>query len=450
MTRVNIAQPDITLMLDNDGVIRGASLSNAVESEAFTDWLGRPWAETVGEVGSDRVRRMLDDARRNGVSAFRQVTQRFPSGLEMPVEYTTVRLGGAAGLLAVGKNLQAVAELQSRLIAAQQAREQDYWKLREIETRSRLLFDASSEAVLLVRADTLRIVEANPAAIRALGMAPGWEFLREVAPRDHDVLQNMLLRARKHGRVPGILIHVGADQAPWVVRASMMTAEPGLVFLLQLGHVGSPLPAPAPGNGIPLDELMDRLPDAFLVLDPQGCIRRANQAFLNLVQVTTESSILGEKLGRWLSQPGAAASMLFAQLQQHGSIRLYATQLTGDLGAEAEVEISAAGVQEGGSPFIAMVIRDVSRRLPMHDVQDRLRAALSAVAERIGKTPLPVMVRDTAEVVERHCIETALRLTHGNRTAAAELLGLSRQSLYAKLDRYGIDDAPEGALEAAG
>jgi transcriptional regulator PpsR len=450
MTRVNIAQPDITLMLDNDGVIRSASLSNAVEAETVAEWLGRPWAETVGEVGSDRVRRMLDDARRNGVSAFRQVTQRFPSGLEMPVEYTTVRLGGAAGLLAVGKNLQAVAELQSRLIAAQQAREQDYWKLREIETRSRLLFDASSEAVLLVRADTLRIVEANPAAIRALGMAPGWEFLREVAPRDQDALQNMLLRARKHGRVPGILIHVGADQAPWVVRASMMTAEPGLVFLLQLGHVGSPLPTPAPGNGIPLDELMDRLPDAFLVLDPQGCIRRANQAFLNLVQVTTESSIIGEKLGRWLSQPGAAASMLFAQLQQHGSIRLYATQLTGDLGAEAEVEISAAGVAEGGSPFIAMVIRDVSRRLPMHDVQDNLRAALGAVAERIGKTPLPVMVRDTAEVVERHCIETALRLTHGKRSAAAELLGLSRQSLYAKLERYGIDDAPEGAREAIG
>ncbi|MFC7689779.1 PAS domain-containing protein [Paeniroseomonas aquatica] len=104
--------------------------------------------------------------------------------------------------------------MQARLIAAQQAREQDYWKLREIETRSRLLFDASSEAVLLVRADTLKIVEANPAAIRALGMAPGWEFLREVAPRDQEALQNMLQRARKHGRVPGILIHVGADQAP--------------------------------------------------------------------------------------------------------------------------------------------------------------------------------------------------------------------------------------------
>jgi transcriptional regulator PpsR len=143
-------------------------------------------------------------------------------------------------------------------------------------------------------------------------------------------------------------------------------------------------------------------------------------------------------------------AVLFAQLQQHGSVRLFSTRITGDLGAEAEIEISAAGIAEGGSPFIAMVIRDVSRRLPVHDVQDRLRTALSAVAERIGKTPLPAMVRETAEVVERHCIETALRLAHGKRTAAAEMLGLSRQSLYAKLERYGIDDAPEGTREAIG
>ena len=85
------------------------------------------------------------------------------------MEYTTVRLGGKAGLIAIGRNLQAVAELQSRLIAAQQAMEQEYWKLREVETRYRLLFDASNEAVLLLKADTLRIMEANPAAIRAAG-----------------------------------------------------------------------------------------------------------------------------------------------------------------------------------------------------------------------------------------------------------------------------------------
>ena len=48
------------------------------------------------------------------------------------------------------------------VLGAQQAMEQDYWKLREIETRYRLLFDASNEPVLLIGAEDLRVVEANP------------------------------------------------------------------------------------------------------------------------------------------------------------------------------------------------------------------------------------------------------------------------------------------------
>jgi DNA-binding NtrC family response regulator len=36
-------------------------------------------------------------------------------------------------------------------------------------------------------------------------------------------------------------------------------------------------------------------------------------------------------------------------------------------------------------------------------------------------------------------VKAALALANGNRTAAAEILGLSRQSLYAKLNRYGLE-----------
>ena len=124
----------------------------------------------------------------------------------------------------IGKNLQAVADLQSRLIAMQHAREQDYWKLREIETRSRLLFDGSNEAVLIVHADTTRIMEANPAAVRALGMSPGCELMREIAPGDQAALESLLLRARNKGRVPGMMVRVGADKTRWIFRATKFAA----------------------------------------------------------------------------------------------------------------------------------------------------------------------------------------------------------------------------------
>ena len=50
-----------------------------------------------------------------------------------------------------------------------------------------------------------------------------------------------------------------------------------------------------------------------------------------------------------------------------------------------------------------------------------------------------MLVRDAIGLVERHYIDAALQLSEGNRTAAAELLGLSRQRLYKKLDRYEME-----------
>jgi DNA-binding NtrC family response regulator len=47
-------------------------------------------------------------------------------------------------------------------------------------------------------------------------------------------------------------------------------------------------------------------------------------------------------------------------------------------------------------------------------------------------------VAETTDVVEKMCIETAVELTRNNRVAASEMLGLSRQSLYVKLRKYGL------------
>jgi DNA-binding NtrC family response regulator len=48
------------------------------------------------------------------------------------------------------------------------------------------------------------------------------------------------------------------------------------------------------------------------------------------------------------------------------------------------------------------------------------------------------LVRETTDLVERLCIEAALELTKDNRASAAEILGLSRQSLYSKLHRFKL------------
>ena len=125
-----------------------------------------------------------------------------------------------------------------------------------------------------------------------------------------------MLRARKQGWVPGVLIRLGADQTAWVIRATMTTTETGLVFMLQFGQASLPPSALSPpDSALRLDQLVARLPDAFLVVDPQGVIQKANQAFLDLVQAPAKKTVTGERIGRWLSHPGATAASLIARLR---------------------------------------------------------------------------------------------------------------------------------------
>ncbi len=440
MADVSIAEPDITLVLDSKGIIREAKISNDVSGGQTDGWIGRLWTDTVADIGADKVRRMVDDALANGVSAFRQVNQRFPSGLEVPIEYTIVSLGDDTGLVAVGKSLEAVAELQARLVAAQQAMERDYWKLREVETRYRLLFDVSSEAVLLVRVSNLHIIEANPAARRALGVNPeGRDLLQELAPEDRDIVQTMLVRVREQGKAPGLLVHLGPDRHPWLVRASVMTSQPGSVFLLHLSPAGLALQDSDVSDSVPVEEFVDRMPDGFVVIDQDGVILRSNRAFLDLVQAGAEGEVVGERLGRWLGRPGADLKVLLTSIRQHKVVRLFSTTLHGELGTDTEVEISAAGTSDSGSPYIGVLIRAVGHRLPMAGAGDGMGAVLATLAQQVGQNPLSKLVKNTVGAIERHYIAAALELTGGNRTSTAEILGLSRQSLYVKLNRYGLD-----------
>jgi DNA-binding protein Fis len=51
------------------------------------------------------------------------------------------------------------------------------------------------------------------------------------------------------------------------------------------------------------------------------------------------------------------------------------------------------------------------------------------------------------ESVERAAIAHALREVGGNRTRAAQLLGITRQTLRAKIERYGLGEAEADADE---
>jgi transcriptional regulator PpsR len=441
------ALPDVMLVLDTEGIIRDATLSNLFADEGVAEWIGNPWTETVNASDSEGLRTMIRSAREHGVAAFRNVTQRFPSGLQSPVEYTTVLLGGHTGLLAVGKNLRVVAELQSRLVEAQQAMERDYWRLREVETRYRLLFNSSRDAVLLLRASTLRVIDLNPAAAQALGIALNHakdatelRFPDALRPEERGRFESMLQRLSEHGVAPAVQLRLGPAHTPWLVRAAPVRCAQEEVLLVQLALVAPGQDRADPSEGPRIEDLVQGGPDGFVVINREGTILRANQAFLELVQLGTEAAVLGEPLGRWVGRPGADLTVLLANVARLGSVRLFPTLLQGTQGREVQAEISAAGRGGRQDGSIGVFIRDIGRRPAVAEPGPGLDGLMESLTKQIGKTTLRKLVDDTVSVVEQRYIEAALGLTGGNRTAAAELLGVSRQSLYVKLGRYGLEE----------
>lgn len=90
-----------------------------------------------------------------------------------------------------------------------------------------------------------------------------------------------------------------------------------------------------------------------------------------------------------------------------------------------------------------MYLRDMSRREDTPDHVDVLLQFLNGMTSQLGRLPLKKVVSSAVGLVERFYIEAALEAAAGNRTAAAKMLGVSRQGFYDKLARYEIEENQE-------
>ena len=64
---------------------------------------------------------------------------------------------------------------------------------------------------------------------------------------------------------------------------------------------------------------------------------------------------------------------------------------------------------------------------------------LSFAGEARPAPPAPAAKADTIHVVEREMIERALQSSRFNKSKAAKTLGLTRQQLYVRMRRYGLE-----------
>lgn len=448
------ATSDVALLVDDGGIIRSITVSSSDPALGVADsWLGKRFVDTVTSETKSKAEALLRDSALHGLSARRQLNHVSPDGTDLPIAYTTLRLGEKGGTIAVGRDLRAMSALQHRLVETQQEMERSYWRLRHTETRYRLLFHHSAEPVVVVDSSTRRVVDANAAAGRFFGTSPdrllGRAFPFDIEGESAREVNELLVTARMSGRVSEADIRL-ADGREARVSVSCFRQESSTLYFVRFLSASAAAPSADERLRSMTMKLIDTAPDAFATTDLDGTILMVNRAFLDLCQLSSPAQAVGRPLSDWIGRPGADLPVMLATLKQHGAIRLLHTAARGEHGTATEVELSAAGTTEGEVPCIGFFIRDVGRRLSGAPQGARdLTRAVEQLTDLVGRVSLPELLRDTVDLVERHFIEAALVLTGDNRTAASELLGLSRQSLYIKLRRHKLVPADTSEAEVS-
>jgi len=435
---------DITLLVARDGTIRDVAYGDATLASYDIDtFVGRAWRDTVTPESVEKIDALLGDIETGSPTRRRQVNHPAAGLADLPVDYALVAVEGLDCWVAIGDDLRKMAAIQNQLLNAQLELEREYRKIRDAETRYRTIFQKIGQPLLILEGTDRRIVDANLAASRLL-LRPVGKLVGENALGLFDTAARPqlteLLNEAQHSGTPRAtvarLAEVDAEQA--IAIEPFRENGRNNLFLRLSAPAGADTHATAHDGDV---DLFDRLPESLVTITPKGLVEDLNDTFLDMVGLLNKERLIGRNLNNWLGGSAVDLSVLLAKLRDEGRVRQFATVLRDELGSLKPVTVSASRFVRGGTEHIGLLIGDAAKReagLGMSAAG--LTPDAADFSELIGRVPLKELIRESVDVIEKMCIETALRQTDNNRASAADLLGLSRQSLYIKLRRHGLED----------
>ncbi len=435
------AASDLTLVLDGDSVIKDLAhnLDRPVGLE-MPAWRGLP-VEQVVRVSSRRTLKKALDVARLGKRADRfDVHHLLQGGRDLPMQYAAFGLGADGGIVMMGRDLRPVSDLQSRLLAARQSQERDVQGKKHAEAHYRLLFETAADAIAIVDAATGVIKEANARAAALLGFttasASGRKFVSAFDKTNRAAVMSMLTVAQASGRPTKLHLEGDVEVS---LSADLFRAGDRKLIMVRMSQS-------APGNDYAASEkrivaLVRNASEAVVLTDSEGKVLWANEAFLVLAEIPLPALALGRRLDDFLQWSVVDQDLLLQNARRYGRALSFSSTIKGASGQMARLAVSVVHMAEGepsGYGFV-MHVQPQENAHASGGSSDLAHAAENLV-EMVGRVPMKDMVRDSTDVIERMCIEAALKLTGDNRASAARVLGLSRQALYLKMNRFGITD----------
>ena len=506
-TFVSVAA-DIALVLDAQGVIQHVALGNDPILGSTGQWLGKSWADTVTGSTRRKIELLLSEVQSSGVTRRREVNH--PSahaasvepGLsdDIPVAYSAIRLGRDGPVLAVGRDLRTVAAIQQRFVEASQAMERDYWSQRQAEQQVRTLYQVATDAVLLVDAHTLQVVDANRAAYALLaprllsaekainlgasgpafdsesesafaGTLVGSDAAACVLNIERPGFTELLVTARASGRPAAMHAHAAPPSlgtapsalVPVEVSATPLRSGADMLLMVNLRSIEperDPLEATRRRAA-----LVDGHTDALAITDSSGRVLTCNPAFERLCKLAPGANARRQTLAELLGDPALTLATTLQQARRQGLAHAgqvfvgHATGAQPTAGAAARtwaLELWAQLLAEGDQECLGLRLRalpeqsaDSLQAMTLAGPVLQLSQAINQLADQVGLVALPQLLQQATALAEVHLLQTALQRSQGSIGQAAHLLGITPQALQQRLQTLRMDTPQHAATGSA-
>jgi len=233
----------------------------------------------------------------------------------------------------------------------------DYWQKRQTEAKYRLLFQLSSDPVLLVDAETLHITDANRAAGRAFGLAHekliGLAVTTRVDPLSHAALKASLNTAKTSDSSVSVNVRLAGLRGQARIEIAAFASGSTSVLLVRVCE------SEISDAKDQLLDLIEQTADCVVLADVEGRIIAANQAFVALTQIPDENHVKGDLLSDWISCSHRELMNILAKIRDTDAVPRVSTTLRSIRGVvAAAIDLSAIRIRTAaGEDFLGFILR---------------------------------------------------------------------------------------------
>lgn len=431
-----LAAADIVIVLWPDGEIIEVAFGPSVRLDADAAAL---CGTNITEIAIPDDRPLLSEVIVSAREGHRGVPARIRHsavlGARTSASYSPLLAGGGEKIVLVGTLSRGGAQLAEKLVDAEIARSRTQFGS-GAETRYQTLFESSPDGVMMVDAGSGRIDEANRKAAEILGCAVSALVGSELASHfiSEDAVHGLNHAAEKAEAefdlttVDGKDCHIESR----IVRTLDRT--------VQLVRLSVTMNVPRESEDDPSREalsLVRRTEVPIIVTDRSGVAVWANGAFTARVP---GEPVAGRPVSDLLGLTPHAVEIALVETDRNGRLLTSLGALESQQDGLSDAQIAIVSIPASDPTGYGFVIH--TDRVD-HELGPRAGAVDSGnepsdLAHYVGQVPMKDLVRRSTLELERYCIEAALKLTGGNRTEAASVLGLSRQSFYLKLRQHEL------------